>query len=312
MKIPATLAFAALAGGCVLHRASSLPEPARAPARDTLFRVDEARTDSVAARGALAGMLASLDENVIYLHAGWPVAAGLSATKRFLAATHDTSQPSWQPLGGGVSNDLRAGYTFGVTVRGNGVSPARFERYVAFWTRAAGGPWRIVAYSEVNAPAQAPRERARDTAADGHLGTAAPPPSPAVAEAEQRVRAADSLFSDLLYRMGTSYAFASTAAPDGVLLGEPRIVVGPREIQEYLDETAGQSSLSRQPLYAWVASSRDLGFTVGEYTITARGQSGAAVQRFGKYLTVWRRQSDGTWKFVVDGPNPSPPRGDER
>ena len=59
-------------------------------------------------------------------------------------------------------------------------------------------------------------------------------------------------------------------------------------------------------LYAAVAGSRDLGYTIGEYTSTGRGPTGAAVQRFGKYLTVWKRQPNGSWKFVVDGGNGSP------
>jgi ketosteroid isomerase-like protein len=56
-----------------------------------------------------------------------------------------------------------------------------------------------------------------------------------------------------------------------------------------------------------------LGFTVGEYTLTGRGPTGAAVQRFGKYLTVWKRQPNGSWKFAVDGGNGSPAKktGDE-
>ena len=39
---------------------------------------------------------------------------------------------------------------------------------------------------------------------------------------------------------------------------------------------------------------------------TSRGPTGAAAQRFGKYLTVWRKEPNGTWKFVVDGGNSRP------
>ncbi len=112
--------------------------------------------------------------------------------------------------------------------------------------------------------------------------------------------------------MGVAYAFANTVAPDGVVFGDPQLVIGAHAIEEYLGARAGQSSLVWQPVFAWVAASRDLGFTIGESTSTGLGASGAAVQRMGKYLTVWKRQSDGTWKFVVDGGNPGPPRGDER
>src|ERR1043166_3990238 len=106
--------------------------------------------------------------------------------------------------------------------------------------------------------------------------------------------------------MGTTYAFSNTAADQGVLFGLPELLIGPKIIRE-ADEARGEStSLTWKPVYANVAGSRDLGYTVGEYISTGRGPTGAAVQRFGKYLTVWKRQKDGTWKFLVDGGNTSP------
>ena len=40
------------------------------------------------------------------------------------------------------------------------------------------------------------------------------------------------------------------------------------------------------------------------YTVEA--DEVAVVQRFGKYLTIWKRQPNGSWRFVVDGGNLSP------
>jgi ketosteroid isomerase-like protein len=315
MKVLPVIVSASLCG-CALHGSTTVPEPARGPARDSLFHFDESRTDSVAARGFVAGTIPLLGDNVVYLRAGAPVAFGLAATRALLSAGDNPAATRlfWQPLGGGVSGDLLAAYTFGIAVR---VAPAvtpQFGRYIAFWVRQRNGPWRITAYTEVNGPVTAvPREpAARNSDGDVAPAEGRSPASAAVAEERSRVRAADSSFSDLSYRMGVAYAFANTVAPDGVVFGDPQLVIGPRAIQDYLGARAGQSSLVWQPLLAYVAASRDLGFTIGESTSTGLGASGAAVQRMGKYLTVWKRQSDGTWKFVVDGGNPGPPRGDER
>ena len=307
----------ALVCGCALHGSTTVPEPARGPARDSLFHVDQSRTDSVAARGLLAGTIALLGDNVVYLRAGAPAAFGLAATRTLLAGGDNppAARSLWQPLGGGVSGDLLAAYTFGVAIR---ISPAvspSFGRYIAFWERVKNGPWRIAAYTEVNGPVStaAPGEPAsRHSDGDVAPSERGPAGSAAVAEERSRIRAADSSFSDLSYRMGVAYAFANTVAPDGVVLGDPQLVIGPRAIQDYLEARAGQSSLVWQPVFSYVAASRDLGFTIGESTATGLGASGAAVQRMGKYLTVWKRQGDGTWKFVVDGGNPGPPRADER
>jgi len=302
--------------GCASRGTTTVPEPARGPARDSLFRLDESRTDSVAARGFVAGTVPLLADNVVYLRAGAPVAFGLAATRALLGAGANppATRLFWQPLGGGVSGDLRAAYTFGVAVQAAEAAPPQFGRYIAFWERQRNGPWRIAAYTEVNGPVSAaPREPpARNSDGDVAPGERLPAASAAVAEERSRLRAADSSFSDLSYRMGVAYAFANTVAPDGVVFGDPQLVIGAHAIEEYLGARAGQSSLVWQPVFAWVAASRDLGFSIGESTSTELGASGAAVQRMGKYLTVWKRQGDGTWKFVVDGGNPGTRRGDER
>jgi hypothetical protein len=212
---------------------------------------------------------------------------------------------AWEPLGGAVSNDLMAGYTFGVTARPTAGAPTRFERYIAVWRRGRGAAWQLAAYAEVDAPPAV---------------EASVPPSALVPralnvpeklrEATAKVRAADSLFSDLSDRMGIGFAFSNTIAPLGVLFASPRLVIGPEATREMYAARGTGTALTWHPVFAWAAGSEDLGFTVGEYIATLRGPSGAAVQRFGKYLTVWQRQRDGSWKFVADGGNPTPKAAD--
>lgn len=307
--------------GCVFHGANVTPEPPRAPVRDSLFHLDEARTDSVAVHGFADGTIPLLAANVVYLRAGAPIAFGIEATRVVFGATAEPAgtRMSWQPLGGAVSKDLSAAYTFGVAARAAPAATPQLGRYIAFWVREHRGGWRIAAYTEVNGPASSSpltHERAARSG-DGDVvpnEAPAPPSRAAKADAEERarLRAADSSFSDLSYRMGVAFAFSNTVDPEGVIFGDPQLVIGSDAIEEYFNARAAQLSLVWQPVFAWVAPSRDLGFTVGESTTTGRGASGAAVQRMGKYLTIWKRQNDGTWKFVVDGGNSGPQRGDER
>ena len=45
----------------------------------------------------------------------------------------------------------------------------------------------------------------------------------------------------------------------------------------------------------------DYGFTLGNYTYTVRQKTGGeGATREGKFLTLFRQQSDGTWKIYVD------------
>jgi ketosteroid isomerase-like protein len=57
--------------------------------------------------------------------------------------------------------------------------------------------------------------------------------------------------------------------------------------------------LELRPVAAEIAKSGDLGCTVGEATIRSLNQ-------YSKYLTIWKRQSSGGWKFVADGGNLRP------
>ena len=44
----------------------------------------------------------------------------------------------------------------------------------------------------------------------------------------------------------------------------------------------------------------DLGYTAGTYEDSFKGADGKVVKGKGKYLCVWKRQSDGTWKAIHD------------
>jgi uncharacterized protein (TIGR02246 family) len=49
-----------------------------------------------------------------------------------------------------------------------------------------------------------------------------------------------------------------------------------------------------------VAQSGDLGWTTGPYEITEVDASGKPMTDKGKYLAVWKKQADGSWKCVAD------------
>jgi ketosteroid isomerase-like protein len=304
MRTRSLLPAAVLSFGCSLHHRPVAPEPARGPARDSLFQLDQTRADSVAARGPVDGMLSLLAPDVVYLRAGVPTVYGLDGARALFAAAagHGASTISWQPLGGGISDDLRSAYTFGVTARvAASRAELRPERYVAYWERARGQPWRIVAYAEVGGPPEIEVTPSRQQTAVPVRTLSKP-----MTAAAEKIRATDSLFSDLADRMGTAYAFSNTVDAYDAVFGTPQLVVGPKAVEDYYAAQGTGTSLTWHPVYASVAGSLDLGFTIGDYTLTARGASGAAVQRFGKYLTVWKRQRDGTWKFVIDGGNGTP------
>jgi ketosteroid isomerase-like protein len=58
-------------------------------------------------------------------------------------------------------------------------------------------------------------------------------------------------------------------------------------------------SITWGPDAADVGSGGDLGFTVGSYEMKMDGPEGP-MRIDGKYITVWRKQLDGTWRVTAD------------
>ncbi|MEE8426134.1 MAG: DUF4440 domain-containing protein [Woeseiaceae bacterium] len=57
--------------------------------------------------------------------------------------------------------------------------------------------------------------------------------------------------------------------------------------------------LEWQATTAEVAASGDIGYTIGTFELTAEHDSTAMLTE-GKYVTVWHKQADGSWKVQVD------------
>jgi uncharacterized protein (TIGR02246 family) len=51
---------------------------------------------------------------------------------------------------------------------------------------------------------------------------------------------------------------------------------------------------------AEVSRSGDMGYTRGTFQLSFNGPSGQKVSDTGKYVTVWKKQADGSWKVVAD------------
>jgi len=64
--------------------------------------------------------------------------------------------------------------------------------------------------------------------------------------------------------------------------------------------TPAGASTSWKAMKVEVAKSGDLAYTSGTYDGTMIGADGKPVKDSGNYLTVWKKQTDGTWKILID------------
>jgi ketosteroid isomerase-like protein len=44
----------------------------------------------------------------------------------------------------------------------------------------------------------------------------------------------------------------------------------------------------------------DIAYVYGKYSMTITSEEGEPVQDSGKYIEIWKRQADGTWKVSLD------------
>jgi len=115
----------------------------------------------------------------------------------------------------------------------------------------------------------------------------------------EKLIAIDRAFSVLSKEKGMNYAFLAYVAEDGVMLSPNRLpVVGKNKIKTLFSGDDSDTDFTWEPLHADVAKSGELGYTYGTYNII----SGGITER-GTYVSVWKKDPAGNWKFVLDSGN---------
>jgi ketosteroid isomerase-like protein len=122
-----------------------------------------------------------------------------------------------------------------------------------------------------------------------------PPPDP------RELMEADRAFAQATAERGAE-GWAGWFAEDGRMYRTRGYVDGRAAIQAAMEAAFADTSrrLPWAPDTAVVAASGDIGYTLGHWESVLRTAAGDSVVGRGNYVTLWRRQADGTWKAVVD------------
>ena len=80
-------------------------------------------------------------------------------------------------------------------------------------------------------------------------------------------------------------------------------VIGREKIAEMFNSPDTSFSLVWDPLGADIAASGDLGYTYGIYRVEMDSPDGSSVTKEGTYVTIWKKDENGNWKFVLDTGN---------
>ena len=117
--------------------------------------------------------------------------------------------------------------------------------------------------------------------------------------AHAAVLKADSDFSDLSRKKGFRYAFLAYADSTAVLLRAANPPMEGHNAFKYIESMNDTGvTLTWEPGFASVAGSGDLAYTYGIYTFAAKDTTTR-----GTYVTIWKKDAAGNWKFVLDTGN---------
>lgn len=109
-------------------------------------------------------------------------------------------------------------------------------------------------------------------------------------------------FAQMVADEGIPKAFLYYADENAVLMRNNQLIIGKGAIKNSYSslEKDPNISLSWKADFVDVSSSGDLGYTYGEYTYSYKDENGNAHTEKGIFHTVWKRQSNGDWRFVWD------------
>lgn len=108
----------------------------------------------------------------------------------------------------------------------------------------------------------------------------------------------DTDFSNLSGEKGVKAAFLHYIDDSAVLLKPGLYPLTGVAAKQYYENQTPDFKLTWLPQSGFIARSGELGYTYGIWTLAA---TDTTLQ--GTYVTIWKKQKDGGWKFVLDTGN---------
>jgi hypothetical protein len=289
----AVLFGAALAGPGMAKECDHCEESDGACNEAAILAADQALQQDIAAHGVVAAFSAALSDDGQLIATGQPILTGRQAVVSFLqSSTPSGSKLTWIVGRGDVAAVGDLGYTWGWTTFTAPGGAVTTGHYMAMWRRNHGHGNRAYTLQVYMRYTALPR-----TPPPAGFGPLAPPVDFGdridPAHALTQLNTLDNEFSALAVAKGQSVAHEEFAAVDAV--------------EMLTDVTYGRDAIVASHandgfVLSWisiggsVSESGDLGYTTGSYVVTVPGTT---ISIPGHFLTIWKRQPDGQWRYVV-------------
>ncbi|MBA3342745.1 MAG: hypothetical protein H0T48_13040 [Gemmatimonadaceae bacterium] len=303
------LALLGLAAVAACARSTVNPAPvvgAGQAAVDELLATDRAFSAASARTDLISGLSAMFAADVTMPIPGGQFAEGaVKAADALREANPDNAQSrvTWTPVRGGVSADGLHGFTFGYSKLSAPDGTSTPGKYLAYWVKQPAG-WRVTAYRRTRRPTGDVSLALMPAAVPAQIVPAFMD-SAAIARFRESLDSAERTFSHDAQTIGLGPAFVRYGRADAINLGgtnDTSIVVGAAAIGRLVSEgePATGSSVAWSPDRVIVASSGDLGVTIGFIRPNAPPAAGTPATRFA-FFTIWDRASaSDPWRYIAE------------
>jgi len=121
-------------------------------------------------------------------------------------------------------------------------------------------------------------------------------------KAKKEIAQAEKDFEKMASDKGIAEAFWFFADSNAVIKRRnDTLIQGKENIRNYYsDEFYKTASVKWSPDFIEVEGKGDLGYTFGKYTWQSKDSYGKMNEAQGVFHTVWKKQKDGSWKYVWD------------
>ncbi len=270
--------------------------------RNALLKLDKSLSVTVGKEGILTGFLPYLtEESALFPDNGHPI-MGKKACEAHIKKGIKQIKPTWKPLMAQVSNAGDLGFTHGsFKVPDPSDGKKNIELYYETVWYKPKDKWRILVsqgllmMEGLNEPAIAEKYRTDIDKVDN---------------VTVQLMNTELAFSAHAKAHGIGSAFYEFIADNGRVIRNRRPPATKERYAEMKKNAATSKSkgplLQWQPFFSRVSSSHDIGVNFGPYVFTSTDKQGKSRESYGYFVTVWQRQADQKWKFLIDGGNSSP------
>lgn len=119
--------------------------------------------------------------------------------------------------------------------------------------------------------------------------------------AKMEMMNADREFSKMCQEKGMKAAFIEYLDSNGVLLRPNRLPIAGADAVDFLiQQNDTDYTMTWEPKNGVIARSGELGYTYGIYALRPSEKDTVI---YGTYVSIWKKEKGGTWKYVLDSGN---------